>query len=100
MEKQDFFQLQRQLVRAYQTGLSAEPKIIDNNTRHVAVTRKDMIGNVYHIRFKVQEVNNSGRVVRLYFVHATLRSGSQGSGQSIQIIDPLPFPDERAFPTR
>lgn len=74
LERQDFHQLQRQIVRAYQTGLSAEPKIIDSLTRHVATTRKGMIGGVYHIRFKVQEVGTSGRVVRLYFVHATLKS--------------------------
>lgn len=74
MERQDFLQLQRQIVRAYQTGLSAEPKTIDSLSRHVGVTRKGMIHGVYHIRFKVQEVNTSGRVVRLYFVHATLKS--------------------------
>ncbi len=74
LELRDYEQLQRQIVRAYQTGLSAEPKLIDQNTRHVAALRKGMIGNVYHIRFQVQEVNSNGRVVRLYFVHATLKS--------------------------
>jgi len=74
IELRDYEQLQRQIVRAYQTGLSAEPKWIDQNTRHVATTRKGMIGGVYHIRFKVQEVNHSGRIVRLYFVHATIKS--------------------------
>ncbi len=100
MDRQDYEQLQWQIVQAYKSGISAAPKIIDNNTRHVGLVRKGMIGNVYHIRFKVQEVNGQGRVVRLYFVHATLKSGVQGNNQPLQIIDPLPFPNEKEFPLR
>jgi hypothetical protein len=59
MERQDYEQLQWQIAQAYRSGISAVPKIIDNNTRHVGLVRKGMIGGVYHIRFKVQEVNGN-----------------------------------------
>jgi hypothetical protein len=100
MDRRDYNQLQEQIVKAYKSGTSSAPKITDNNTRYVSMQRKGMIGNVYHIRFKVEEVNNLGRVSRLYFVHATLRSGLQGNAQPLYIIDPLPFPDEKEFPLR
>ena len=100
MDRRDYHQLQEQIVAAYKHGTSSAPKITDNNTRYVSVLRKGMIGKVYHIRFKVEEVNNLGRVSRLYFVHATLRSGLQGNAQPLYIIDPLPFPDEKEFPLR
>lgn len=100
MDRRDYQQLQYQIVQAYKIGTSSEAKITDNNTRYVSVTRKGMIGKIYHVRFQVEEVNQLGRTSRKYFVHATLKSGVQGNAQPLQIIDPLPFPDEKEFPMR
>lgn len=96
--QRDMVQLERQMNKAYNGGLSSEAKVVDSNTRYVSVTKRGMIGKEYHVRFRVQEVTSAGRFAKGYYVHAIPQSAASEGGQALRLTPPILFPGESELP--